>query len=68
MAAEVTKRVQGGFSLDSERSLKIRCFKLTKGKGKPEQKRLEVLLGDVVKTDLPVRTLHPFLSFERTDL
>ena len=27
-------------------------------KGKPEQKRLEVLLGDVVKTDLPVSILY----------
>ena len=41
-------------------------------KGKPEQKRLEVLLGDVVKTDLPVGILyvlnHTFYIFEHESL
>ena len=40
MAAEVTKRVQGG----------------------PSQKKLEVLLGDAIKTELPPFDVRPELS------
>ena len=60
MAAEVTKRVQGVYFFES--TVSPRLFVLTdRSQGKPEQKRLEVLLGDVVKTDLPVRILSsPF--------
>lgn len=54
MAAEVTKRVQGGSCLVS-RSPQTSHVGLIRRQGKPEQKRLDVLLGDVVKTDLPVR-------------
>ena len=60
MAAEVTKRVQGGHCLDSTVSPDS-TFLINQSQGKPEQKRLEVLLGDVVKTDLPVRILSSSL-------